>query len=258
MLGLFDSGLGGLTVVRRVRELLPLHDLVFLADQAHVPYGDRSADDLYDLLRRNLGWLDSQDVGGIVMACNTSCAIADVRGYPSTHAPVLDLIESAAIAMRDAGFGRIGVIATAATVRTGAYGRKLRALMPHARVHEVAAPALVPLVEAGTIDGDEPRAAVAAVCQELPDDVEAVILACTHYPVLDAHFAAVLGSSVARVDPAVEQAGRAAALVASRGIAPGSGHTRYVTTGDVELFHANVSLLMAKHQPHCEAATPGT
>lgn len=84
-----------------------------------------------------------------------------------------------------------------------------------------------------------------------------IILACTHYPLLDTHFDAVLGSAVARVDPAVEQAGRAAALVASRGIAPGSGHTRYVTTGDVELFHANVSLLMAKHQPNCEAATPG-
>lgn len=256
MLGLFDSGLGGLTVVRRVRELLPYHDLVFLADQAHVPYGDRTADDIYDLLRRNLGWLDAQSVDGIVMACNTSCAVADLRGYPTTNAPVLDLIESAAIAMRDAGFGKIGVIATAATVRTGAYGRKLRALMPRVRVHEVAAPALVPLVEAGEIEGEQARVAVASVCEQLPDDIEAVILACTHYPVLDAHFATSLGSSIARIDPAFEQAGRAAALVASRGISPGSGRTRYVTTGDVESFHAHVSAMMAKPQPWVEVANP--
>lgn len=256
MLGLFDSGVGGLTVVRRVRELLPLHDLVFLADQAHVPYGDRTPDDLHDLLRRNLGWLDAQNVEGIVMACNTSCAIAETRGYPPTRAPVLDLIESAAIVMRDAGFSRIGVVATAATVRTGAYGRRLRALIPHARIHEIAAPALVPLVEGGTIEGEEPRAAVAAVCEQLPDDIEAVLLACTHYPVLDAFFRMALGDAIARVDPALEQAGRAAALVASRGIAPGTGHTRYVTTGDVNVFHAHVAALTSKDRPHIEVARP--
>ncbi|HEY5257933.1 MAG TPA: glutamate racemase [Candidatus Baltobacteraceae bacterium] len=246
MLGLFDSGLGGLTVLRRVRALLPAHDVVFLADQAHVPYGERSAEELHELLRRNLGWLDAQGVGAIVMACNTSCAIADRYGYPPTRALVLDLIESATIAMHDAGFARIGVVATAATVQSGAYGGRLRALMPHARVSEVAAPALVPLVEAGQIDGATARDAVAAVCAQLPDDLDAVILACTHYPVLDVHFERALGTSVARIDPAIEQAGRAAALVASRGIPPGSGHTRYVTTGDVALFHDNVRAFLAQ------------
>lgn len=253
MIGLFDSGLGGLTVVRRVRALLPRHDLVFLADQAHVPYGDRSVGDLAGLLRTNLAWLDAQNVDAIVMACNTSCAVADSQGYPHTATPVLDLIESAAIAIRDAGFERVGVVATQATVRSGAYARRIRALLPHAHVFEVAAPELVPLVEAGEIDGDVPRAAVAAVCAQLPGNLDAVILACTHYPVLDEHFAAALGPKVARIDPAFEQAGRAAALVVARGIEPGNGHTRYVTTGDAETFRIRVREIM-EHDAHCENA----
>jgi glutamate racemase len=241
VIGLFDSGLGGLTVVRRVRALLPQHDLVFLADQKHVPYGDRAPAELADLMRANVGWLDAQGVDAIVMACNTSCAIADTYGYPHTSAPILDLIESAAIAVRDAGFSRVGVVATRATVNSGAYGRKIAAMIPGARVYEVAAPALVPLVESGATQGDEARRTVADACADLPRDVDAVLLACTHYPVLDAHFAAVLGADVARVDPAHEQAGRAAALAASRGIAPGSGSTRYATTGDPRAFERAVA-----------------
>lgn len=241
MIGLFDSGLGGLTVVRQVRALLPKHDIVFLADQKHVPYGDRDPADLANLMRANLAWLDAQGVDAIVMACNTSCAIADTYGFPRTAAPVLDLIESAAIAVRDAGFVRVGVVATSATVNSGAYGRKIRALVPAARVHEAAAPALVPLVECGATQGGEARRAVADVCAMLPNDVDAVVLACTHYPVLDAHFAAALGANVARIDPAYEQAGRTAALAASRAIPAGTGLTRYATTGDPRAFERAVA-----------------
>jgi glutamate racemase len=256
MLGLFDSGLGGLTVVRQVRALLPHHALLFLADQAHVPYGDRAPDDLHRLLVQNLRWLDGEGAEAIVMACNTSCAIAAEFGYPQVGAPILDLIESAAIAASDAGYRRIGVVATAATVRTGAYAKKIRQFSSAVRVDEVAAPALVPLVEAGDVDGEVARAAVAEACSRLPKDVDAVILACTHYPVLDAHFAGALGPSVARIDPAIEQAGRAAALVAARSIPAGAGHTRYVTTGDVEAFRASVHRLMDGGQHVVEMAAP--
>lgn len=244
MIGLFDSGLGGLTVVRRVRALLPKHDIVFLADQKHVPYGDREPAELVKLMHANVAWLDAQGADAIVMACNTSCAVADSYGYPHTSAPILDLIESAAIAVRDAGFSRVGVVATRATVHSGAYGRKIAALIPGARVYEVAAPSLVPLVESGATQGDEARRAVVEACSALPRDVDAVLLACTHYPVLDAHFAAALGADVARIDPAFEQAGRAAALAASRGIPAGSGITRYATTGDARAFERAVAGLV--------------
>ncbi|MGB6060464.1 MAG: aspartate/glutamate racemase family protein, partial [Candidatus Aquilonibacter sp.] len=122
MIGLFDSGLGGLTVIRRVRERLPDVDLLYYADQAHVPYGGRAPDDLFALLQNNLAWLDERGVEAIVMACNTSCAIADVYGWPTTRAEVLDLLDSATIALQRSGARRIGVVATDATVRSGAYG----------------------------------------------------------------------------------------------------------------------------------------
>jgi glutamate racemase len=257
VIGLYDSGLGGLTVVRRLRECMPKADIVFLADQAHVPYGDRDPEDLFALLSANLAWLDEQDCEAIVMACNTSCAIAERYGWPSTRAPVLDLIDSAATMVQRAGHRRLGVVATGATVSAGSYGRTLRSAVPGAEVWEVAAPALVPMIEAGRVDGAQPRAAVDAVCRELPADLDAVIYGCTHYPVLGAYFAAALGSRVALIDPAVMQAARAAALLRNREPIEGSGTTRYVTSGDAAAFASNVVRMMNEPAPRVEAIRVG-
>lgn len=252
MIGLFDSGLGGLTVIRRLRERLPDADLVFFADQANVPYGDRDAADLHPLLAANLARLDDLGVDAIAMACNTSCAIAERYGWPSTRAPVLDLIDSAATAAQRAGYRRLGVVATAATVTAGSYGRTLRSAIPGAEVWEVAAPALVPLIEAGETRAAA-RAAVAQVCGELPADLDAVIFGCTHYPVLGAHFAAVLGERVALVDPAVMQAERAAALLEAREIPSEQGAVRYLTSGDPDTFAAAVARITGETAPRVHA-----
>ncbi|MDQ2865928.1 MAG: glutamate racemase [Candidatus Eremiobacteraeota bacterium] len=246
MIGLFDSGLGGLTVVRRVRERLPQADCVFFSDQAHVPYGDRRQEDLHRLLRRNLAWLEERKPDAIVMACNTSCAIADLYGWPQTQARVFDIIDSAAIALKTVDARRIGVVATTATVRSGAYARRIGAAIPSSLVIEVAAPALVPLVEAGRIEGTDARDAVEEVCSRLPQRLDAVVLACTHYPILDAHFAAILGDAVIRIDPAFVQADRVAAFSQEYGCAIESGITEYVTNGDVERFHASVSRIVGQ------------
>ncbi len=242
MIGLFDSGLGGLTVLARVRERLPTADVIFFADQAHVPYGDRTHGDLLRLLRANLARFDEYGVEAVVMACNTSCAIGERYGWPSSRAPVLDLIESAAMAVERSGLRRVGVVATAATVGAGSYGRTLRGRVAGIDVVEVPAPALVPLVESGVVEGDEARAAVAEVCAHLPLDLEAVIFGCTHYPVLEAHFKAVLGRGVALIDPAAMQAQRAAELLGDR--VEGSGRTIYVTSGDETAFTAAVARMM--------------
>ena len=244
MIGLFDSGLGGLTVLARVRERMPSADLVFFADQAHVPYGDRPHGELLQLLRANLERFDEYGVAAIVMACNTSCAIAERYGWPRSGAPVLDLIESAAMAVERGGFARVGVVATAATVGAGSYGRTLRARIAGIDVVEVPAPALVPLVEAGTTEGAEARAAVADVCSHLPLDLDALVFGCTHYPVLEVHFREVFGGDVAFVDPAVVQAERAAEMLGAR--ASGSGATNYVTSGDEASFRANVQRMTSK------------
>ncbi|MDP9018211.1 MAG: glutamate racemase, partial [Candidatus Eremiobacteraeota bacterium] len=240
MLGIFDSGLGGLSVVRRVRERLPHHELLFFADQAHVPYGERSAQDLARLLAINVAWLNQAGASLIVMGCNTSCAIGQQFGWPASAVPILDLIESAAIGVQEAGMKRIGVVATSATVRTRAYTRALQTRVPGVEVTEVAAPALVPLVEAGKAGTQEAHLAVAQVCAELPSDLDAVVLACTHYPILDAHFGDALGESVVRIDPAFMQAERAVEHARDNVLAIGLGATHYVTNGDLEAFRTSV------------------
>ena len=243
MIGCFDSGLGGLTVLARLRQVLPAADIVFFADQAHVPYGDRPHAELLELLRKNLAWLDAQGVDAIVMACNTSCAVAERYGWPPARAPILDLIESAAMGVERGDFRRVGVVATAATVGAGSYGRTLRARIAGIDVVEVPAPALVPLVEAGRIQGPDARAAVAEVCAHLPLDLDALIYGCTHYPVLEPHFAEILGQRVNLVDPAIVQAQRAAELLPDAGA--GSGRTTFVTSGDDRAFRSSVSRMMS-------------
>jgi glutamate racemase len=249
VVGLFDSGLGGLTVLRRVRERLPDVDVLYFADQANVPYGGRAPDDLFALLQNNLAWLDERGVEAVVMACNTSCAIADTHGWPATSAEVFDLLDSATIALQHSRAQRIGVVATEATVRSGAYGRRIRNAILDGEVWEVPAPELVPLVEAGLHDSAVARDAVARVCAALPPDLDAVVYACTHYPVLERHFRAALGDRVELIDPAFVQATRLAEFLQLDETSSGAGTTRYVTSGDPERFRDSVARIMEEHSP---------
>ena len=215
---------------------------MYLADRAHVPYGDRSYEDLAQLLRTNVEYLRAAGVSAIVMGCNTSCAVAAKFGYPPASIPIFDLIDAAAVSVAASGAQRIGVVATAATIRSGAYGEAIRRIGPQLHVQEVAAPALVPLVEAGNLTGPEPRAAIAAAHAAFDAPLDALVLACTHYPLLDAHFAEIFGPGVARIDPAEAQADRAAAYARSEGLA-GGGRTRYLTTGSLEPFRRALEAL---------------
>jgi len=188
------------------------------------------------------------------MGCNTSCAIADTYGWPQTRAEVFDLIDSATIALQHARARRIGIVATSATVRSGAYGRRIRNAIADSEVWEVAAPALVPLVEEGALTGARTRAAVAEACAPLPAGLDAVVLACTHYPILDEHFAAVLGSAVLRIDPALVQAQRVAELQVRDGALEEAGETRYVTNGNLAAFRDNVVRISGEARPLCDSA----
>ncbi len=247
VLGFFDSGLGGLTVVRRVREVLPLHDMVFFADQAHVPYGDRSAEDLLRLVQQNLHRLDAEGAQAVIMACNTTCATASQFGWPPAHAIIVDLIESAAMAVEAGGYQRIGVIATEATARSAAYAHRIHARVPSAQVFEVAAPALVPLVEAGQFHGAQTARAVAQACSLLPQ-VDALLLGCTHYPLLFEHFRASL-PGVPVIDPAFVHAQRAAELVERMQIPAATGVLTCITSGDEQRFRSSVCALAGDLQP---------
>ncbi|HEY0615284.1 MAG TPA: glutamate racemase [Candidatus Elarobacter sp.] len=240
MLGLYDSGLGGLTVLRALRAAAITQDIVYFADQAHSPYGDKTETEIAGYLRDNLALLASQDVDAVVTACNTSCAIAQKLGWPETPFPVLDIITSAGRAFAGTPHRRIAVVATAATVRSGAYARAIRVAAPHAEIAEIAAPALVPIVERGEAEQPIARDAVAAVVAGLPRDVDAIVYGCTHYPLLDRWFGEALGPHVARIDPAAAQAAATAKLVAERGLPPGTSTTAYYTNGDAAAFERAV------------------
>jgi glutamate racemase len=248
-------------VLRHVRERLPTEDIVYLADQAHVPYGDREEDELVALLAHNVALLEAEGVEAIVMGCNTTCAVASLRGWPGTDVPIFDLIAAAAADVAASGARGVGVLGTAATVRSGAYGAQIRALVPHARVQEVAAPRLVPLVEAGVTHGAAARAAVLEAVAPFALPLDVLVLACTHYPLLDAFFAEVLGPAVRRIDPARTQAERVVRWRQAAGRrgperGPRRGGTRYLTTGSLETYRESLLEIVGLGPRDTVAARP--
>ena len=258
MIGLYDSGLGGLTVLAALRAAGITQDVVYFADQAHVPYGDRSDAQIQGYHRENFATLARLGVELLVMGCNSSCAVGGRLGWPKTPYPILDLIETAGRSFTGAAFERIAVVATPTTVRSGAYGRAIRAALPGAEVLEIAAPALVPLVERGAAESDEAGEAVRAVVASLPDGVDALLYGCTHYPLLDRWFAEALDDGVARLDPAAAQAAAARASLASAHAAPGSKRTHFYTTGDPIAFERGVCRWTREDDVLVTALRPGS
>jgi glutamate racemase len=212
---MLDSGLGGLTVLHALRALAPDVDVVYFADTANVPYGDRSLEEVAQLGARIVERLATHEPAAIVIASGTTCAAFDTCGWPASGVPLVGVIEAGAVsALRTSRSGDVGVIATRGTIDSGCFERALHALSPSARVTNVAAPALVPIVEAGESGSERAKAAVLAACPPFrAARCDAVILGCTHFPHLRVWFAAALGPDVALVDPADECAVRCAALL---------------------------------------------
>lgn len=257
MLGLYDSGLGGLTVLAALRAAGIAQDVVYFADQAHNPYGDKTEAEIHGYLRHNLALLAEQHVDAVITACNTSCAIAQRYGWPEIAVPVLDLIATAGASFAGTPHRSIAVIATAATVRSGAYGRAIRAAAPHADVHEIAAPKLVPLVERGETETAVAREAVAEIVAQLPANTDAIVYGCTHYPLLDRTFAQLLDPRIARIDPAAAQAAATRALVTARAFPPGTATTTYYTNGDATAFESAVRRWTGDRTGRVAALVPG-
>ncbi len=204
-IGIFDSGLGGLTAVRALAQAAPWESFVFFGDTKNAPYGDRDPADIRALSRRNARFLRAQGVKAILVACNTSTTNAlPLLAADNADIPVVGALEpSAAEAARATRSGRVGVIATAATVRSGAYERAVAALRPDAAVTALACPRLVPLIESGRAAPDDPALAD-ALDEYLPvlqaAGVDTVVLGCTHYPLIRDAIQARMGPEVALVD----------------------------------------------------------
>lgn len=185
-IGVFDSGLGGLTVVSALRSRLPEERLVYLGDTARVPYGSRSASTVVKYARACASHLIKHDIKALVVACNTVSAVAIDALRVELDIPVLGVIEPGARAgVAVCGSGKLGVLATAGTVRSGAYARAVAALSTRVEVVALSAPLLVPLVEAGWLDDPVTREVVRRhLLVLLKEDIRALVLGCTHYPLL--------------------------------------------------------------------------
>ncbi len=185
-LGVFDSGLGGLTVVRALRAALPNENILYLGDTARVPYGTKGEATVVKYASGCAAHLVRAGVKAIVIACNTVSAVAPERLRIDLDLPVLGVIEPGArAAVAASTSGKIGVLATQATVSSGAYARAVLACSTRAEVVSFAAPLLVPLAEEGWTDGEVPRLVAARYIEPLARaGVDTVVLGCTHYPLL--------------------------------------------------------------------------
>ena len=228
-IGVFDSGVGGLTVLKALREKLPHEDMVYLGDTARLPYGTKSPASISRYACQATLLLQERNIKMLVVACNTASAVALEALREQMHPlPVIGVVgpgASAAVAARPGG--RHLVLATEATVRLGAYRRAIQELDPAATVQELACEMLVSLAEEGWSDGAIADAIVARYIDELGDsaaDVDSVILGCTHFPLLRGPIARAFDASVALLDSASTTAKVASEMLESLGLANDASH----------------------------------
>lgn len=240
-IGVFDSGIGGLTVVRELMHQLPHESLLYFGDTARVPYGNKSPETVRRFSREILDFLVSRDVKLVVVACNTvsAHALADLKDVaPVSVEGVIEPGARAAVAASRSG--RIGVIGTAGTVASGAYTRAIEALDGKVEVTAHACPLFVPLVEEGWLDHPATRLIAEEYLAPLSaHDIDTLVLGCTHYPLLKPLLSSLLGPSIRLIDSAEQTAAAVSReLAASTLHAPASqkGHVHFVVSDAPQQF----------------------
>lgn len=240
-IGVFDSGIGGLTVVRELMERLPNEEIVYFGDTARLPYGTKSPETVLRFSRQNLSFLKEKKVKLIVVACNTASSIALSMLVEEEEMPVVGvLLPGARAAARTTRNKRIGVIGTTATIRSGAYEAALREIEPGIEIWPLPCPLFVPLAEEGWLDNEityltaksylEPLAAFGA---------DVLVLGCTHYPLLKDVIGRVVGDEVTLVDSARETALEVERILGERGLRNGSG-----APGSIQVYVSDVPYLI--------------
>ena len=254
-IGVFDSGLGGLTGVRELRKRLPHEDIIYFGDTGRVPYGSRSPETILQYARQDIAFLLSKDVKCIMAACGTVSSTYPAAEAEKLPVPYLGVVDAAA---REAAFStrnrRIGVIGTAATIRSRSYETLLRRLVPGVEITARPCPLFVPLVEAGYVDHSAPdkqeitKLVIAQYLTEVREaGVDTLILGCTHYPLLKKMIGDFVGDSVTLIDPGKLTAIAAATALDDLGISSGrstGGTTRFFVSDTPDGFAKQERLFM--------------
>ena len=205
MIGIFDSGVGGLTVVRAILDKIPGYDIVYFGDTAHTPYGTKSAETVVGYTVSNIQFLLSQGAKVIVIACNTASSVATTRVLEQFTLPIFEVITPAVTQALEASTNlNFGIIGTRATISSGIYEKKILKSRPAARIHSVACPLLVPLVEEGWLKKRETAMIVKKYLQPLKiRQIDTLILGCTHYPLLKNVIQTKIGKQVELIDSSI-------------------------------------------------------
>ena len=242
-IGVFDSGLGGLTTVKKLSELLPEEDIVYLGDTGRAPYGSRSRETIIKYARQDADFLVDRNIKAMVIACNTVCSVAYAMLEGIYGIKVYEVVSAPA---KEAAFraknGKVGVIGTAATISSGAYEAELKRIAPELSVISISCPLFVPLVENGRIDADDIAALTIAedyLAGVKEFGAETLILGCTHYPLMRDVISKVLGAEVKLIDSGSETARSVARDIQAMGMAaPGGskGIVKYYVTDGVDAF----------------------
>ena len=240
-IGVFDSGIGGLTVVRELMRQLPNESIIYFGDTARVPYGPKSPDTVVRYSREIVDFLKNEGVKTIVVACNTATAHALPTLRAENDLPIVGVIEPGSrAAARATRSGNVGVIGTQGTVNSRAYEKAITAESPDAHITALACPLFVPLVEEGWLDTEVTR----LVAHEYLDsfqsaDVDTLVLGCTHYPLLKGVIGEVIGRKVRLIDSAEETASETAATLRDKGLAHAatdSARYRFIASDAPEQF----------------------
>uniref|UniRef100_B8HMN9 Glutamate racemase n=1 Tax=Cyanothece sp. (strain PCC 7425 / ATCC 29141) TaxID=395961 RepID=B8HMN9_CYAP4 len=253
-IGVFDSGVGGLTVLRVLQQHLPQESFLYFADTAHLPYGNRCQAEIVTFARQILTWMTEQGVKMVIVACNTSSALALDIVRTEFNLPILGLILPGARTAVQRG-KRIGIIATAATVASECYPQAILEANPQLQVWQMSCPEFVPLIEQNRINDPYTLEVARTYLQPLIESrIDTLIYGCTHYPHLESVIRKVLPRSVQRIDPArsvVTAAARELELLGLRKQSRQTSSTRFFASGCPEQF-ARVSSQWLGYTPVVE------
>lgn len=218
-IGIFDSGVGGLTVLREIIKTLPQEDTVYLGDTARVPYGTKSPETVVRFARQITSFLVSRDIKLLVVACNTASAVSLEALQAEFDIPIVGVIEPGAFqAAAVTKSGKVGVIGTAGTIRSSAYTKAIKRINPDIEVITAECPMFVPLAEEGWVDNEVARLTAELYLKNLKESgVDTLVLGCTHYPLLKGIISEFMGEAVRLVDSAEETARVVREILATRG-----------------------------------------
>ncbi len=217
MIGIFDSGVGGLTVARAVMKQIPGYDIVYFGDTAHTPYGTKSSETVIGYTINNIEFLLSQGAELIVIACNTASSVVTAPVLERFSVPIFEVITPAVeLAVQASKNLNFGIIGTRATITSGIYEKKIIENQPRARVYSVACPLLVPLVEEGWLNKAETAMIVKKYLQPLKTrQIDTLILGCTHYPLLKKVIQRKIGRRVQLIDSSLSVSNSVKAFLAA-------------------------------------------